>query len=559
MKALMFFAPLFLAHWRGLALALVLSLVTLAAGTALLGVSGWFLTATALTALGVSFNLFAPSAAVRGFSFIRILSRYFEKLIGHNATLRLLSDLRRWLFSALFPRLPLPDRSLRHGDLVTRLTADIDALDTLFLTAIGPLIAALALGGAVGGVLFVLLPQAAWIYLLAIAAAVLVIPTILALATARTGRQSVEAAADLRAEILDSVSGHDDIVAFGQTGFAVHRFEKASKALSRLRSRQALATSVAATSVQAITGVALLAIVFVGIEAMGAGAIEGPILAAIVFASLGSFEATTVIIRSIGKLGAALASAERLRQIATAPVPVHDPASPAPFPQDVTVRFEDVTFGYGGELVLCRLNLTLAPGEHVAISGVSGIGKSSLLHLLLRLSDPQRGAIRIGGTDIRDMAEAELHAHVALLSQQSPVFLDTIRNNLLIARPGASDAELYAALATARLDAMVRALPKGLDTVVGETGATLSAGQARRLCLARTLLSPARIVLLDEPTAGLDRETETAFLSDMPRAMAGRTVLLATHALVPEGAVHRELTLKGGKLMAPSRSGLRGA
>src|SRR5690606_28829433 len=138
------------------------------------------LTATALTALGVSFNLFAPSATVRGFSFIRILARYFEKLVGHNATLRLLSDLRRWLFSALFPRLPLPDRSMRHGDLVTRLTSDIDALDTLFLIAIGPLVAALVLGGAVTAILLVLLPQAGWIYLCAIVLSVLVVPAILA-------------------------------------------------------------------------------------------------------------------------------------------------------------------------------------------------------------------------------------------------------------------------------------------------------------------------------------------------------------------------------------------
>src|SRR5690606_21285931 len=141
-----------------------------------------------------------------------------------------------------------------------------------------------------------------------------------------------------------------------------------------------------------------------------------------------------------------------------------------------------------GAPVLCGLNLEIEPGEHIAISGASGIGKSSLLHLLLRLSDPQAGAIRIGGRDIRDLAQADLHAHIALLSQQSPVFLDTIRNNLLIAAPDASDGELFTALGHARLEAVVRGLPLGLDTVVGETGATLSVGQVRRLCLARTLL-----------------------------------------------------------------------
>lgn len=549
MKSLLFFAPLFKPHARRLAIALLLSLITLAAGTALLGVSGWFLTATALTALGVSFNLFAPSAMVRGFSFIRILSRYFEKLVGHNATLTLLSDLRRWLFAALFPRLPLADRSLRHGDLVTRMTADIDALDTIFLLAIGPFLAALVLGGAVSAVLFAILPQAAWIYLGAIVTSVIVIPAILARATKRLGRDAVEAAATLRAHVLDAIAGHDDLVAFGQTGFVAARFDAASNALARLRNRQGLTTTVAAGAVQAVTGLALLAIVFVGLNAVEAGTMDGPVLAGLVFASLGSFEATSVIVRSIGKLGASLASAERLHQIATAPVAINDPARPVPCPASGTIEFETVTFAYpNAEPVLCNLSLGVAPGEHVAISGPSGVGKSSLLHLMLRLHDPQAGAIRIDGIDIRDIAQADLHAHVALLSQDSPIFLDTVRNNLLIARPEATDADLYAALGTARLETTIRALPKGLDTIVGETGATLSAGQARRLCLARTLLAPASIVLLDEPTAGLDRETELALFADFPDALAGRTVLLATHASLPEATPFKKLVLTGGRL-----------
>lgn len=544
MKSLLFFLPLFKPHARKLALALLLSLVTLAAGTALLGVSGWFLTATALTALGVSFNLFAPSAMVRGFSFIRILARYFEKLVGHNATLTLLSDLRRWLFGALFPRLPLADRSLRHGDLVTRMTADIDALDTIFLIAIGPFLAALVLGSAVSAVLFFLLPDAAWIYLGAIAVSVIVIPAILARATKKLGRQTAQAAATLRAHVLGAIAGHDDLVAFGQTGFFANRFDAASQTLARLRNRQGLATAVAAGAVQSVTGIALLAIVLIGLNAVQTGTIDGPVLAGLIFAALGSFEATAVIVRSIGKLGAALASAERLHQVAITPIAIRDPARPVPCPKAGDVAFEGVTFAYpNAEPVIANLSLTLSPGEHIAISGPSGAGKSSLLHLLLRLYDPQFGAIRIDGTDIRDIARADLHAHIALLSQDSPVFLDTVRNNLLIARPDATDAELYTALKSARLQTTIRALPRGLDTILGETGTTLSAGQARRLCLARTLLSPANIVLLDEPTAGLDRETELALFADLPNALAGRTVLLATHALLPQNSSFRRLVL----------------
>lgn len=544
MKSLLFFLPLFRPHAGKLALALLLSLVTLSAGTALLGVSGWFITATALTALGVSFNLFAPSAMVRGFSFIRILSRYFEKLVGHNATLTLLSDLRRWLFGALFPRLPLADRSLRHGDLVTRMTADIDALDTVFLLAIGPFLAALVLGGAVSAVLFMLLPGAAWIYLGAIAISVLVIPSILARTTRTLGREAVEAAATLRAHVLDAIAGHDDLVVFGQSGFVVGRFSAASKTLGRLRNRQGLAIAIAAAAVQIVTGLALLAIVWVGLDAVQSGTLDGPVLAGLVFAALGSFEATAVIVRSIGKLGAALASAERLHEIATAPIAITDPARPAACPKSGAITFEAVTFAYpNAEPMLENFSLTVASGEHIAMSGPSGAGKSSLLHLMLHLYDPQAGAIRIGSIDIRDIAQADLHAHIALLSQDSPVFLDTVRNNLLIARPDATDADLYAALGKARLETTIRALSGGLDTILGETGTTLSAGQARRLCLARTLLAPADIVLLDEPTAGLDREIEIALLADFSNALAGRTVLLATHALLPENARFRCLTL----------------
>src|SRR5690606_23637888 len=177
MKALLAFRGLFLSQARGFTLALVLSLVTLAAGIALLGTSGWFITSAALTTAGLAFNLFVPSSLVRGFSFIRILARYGERLSGHDATLRLLSGLRGWLFARLFPRLPLADRSLRHGDLVSRLTSDVDALDTAFLVAIGPIAAALVIGGALTAVLAFLLPGAAWLYGFCFGAAVLVVPS----------------------------------------------------------------------------------------------------------------------------------------------------------------------------------------------------------------------------------------------------------------------------------------------------------------------------------------------------------------------------------------------
>ena len=198
--------------------------------------------------------------------------------------------------------------------------------------------------------------------------------------------------------------------------------------------------------------------------------------------------------------------------------------------------------------VLRDLHLRVAPGERVAIVGESGAGKSTLLHLLLRLEDPLRGQVRFAGVDARACAQADWHRRIALLSQDAPVFLGTLRTNLLIGDPQADDAALWRALDAARLGEFVRGLPDGLDTWAGETGSQLSAGQARRLCLARALLSPAAVIVLDEPTAGLDAATEAQFLADLGPAVQGRTVVLATHAALPPGAVDRRYALREGRL-----------
>ncbi|MGQ2908810.1 MAG: ATP-binding cassette domain-containing protein [Aliihoeflea sp.] len=201
----------------------------------------------------------------------------------------------------------------------------------------------------------------------------------------------------------------------------------------------------------------------------------------------------------------------------------------------------------GGEPVLRDFDLALDEGEMVALKGPSGSGKSTVLQLALRLYDPSAGTIRLGGVDLRTLRQDDLHRSIAFLDQSAPIFLDRIRNNLTIANETADDAALWEALDRARIGDFVRGLPRGLDTVLWEAGASLSAGQARRLCLARTLLSPARIVVLDEPTSGLDRENELTFLNDIPQALAGRTVLLATHAAIPDGPMCvREL--KAGRL-----------
>lgn len=542
-------APLFRRRLGALSLALLLSSIALAAGIALLGTSGWFITATALTTLGLGFNLFVPSSLVRAFSFIRILARYGERFVGHNATLRLLSDLRGWLFAALFPRLPLSDRSIRHGDLVSRLTADVDALDVAFLVAIGPMLGALLMGIAVTGVLIVFLPSAALIYALAMAGAVFVVPAALVISSRKVGREVVTAAADTRISVYDAISGHADLTILGVLGTARDRFSALARRLSERRLTLAALTGAAAMAVQVLAALALVGTLWAGLVAHEAGTLDPAVFVGLVLAVLGSFEATAVIIRSVGKSAAALAAAERLTALANLPPAIIDPAQPLPFPEGQKIAFSDVHFSYdSGAPVLNGVTLSIAPGERIAITGPSGGGKSTLLRLLLRLNEPQCGDIRIGTTALHDIASAQVHAHMALLSQDSPVFIDTIRNNLRIARPLADDEAIWSALEAAKLDKFVATLPEGLDTVLGESGRTLSAGQMRRLCLARTLLSDAPIILLDEPTNALDRANELSFFETLAEATKGRTLIMVTHAAIPDRTVDRVLEMRNGKL-----------
>ncbi|RUT35057.1 thiol reductant ABC exporter subunit CydC [Arsenicitalea aurantiaca] len=550
MNALLSFAPLLAQHKGRLARALVLGLVTIAAGIALLGLSGWFLTAAALTTAGALFNLFAPSAGVRGLSFLRILSRYGEKLAGHDATLRLLSDLRRWLFGRLFPLLPLRRQGHDRADLVSRLVADIDALDTAFLVALGPITNALLVGLAMTLGLVALLPSAALPYGAAAFATAILVPVGLIRASRAAARDAARASALLRNAVLDGLDRHQDLVVFDGLDRARLRATRAAEALARARRRLSLHGAIASALLGALAGLAMLGTLLAGLSALADGLLDGPVLAALLLAVIASFEAYAPLVRSATRLAAAAASAERLRALADLEPAIAEPAVPAPLPSDMTLAFNAVAFGHDPRRpVLHDLSFTLAPGSCTAITGPSGAGKSSIAQLLVRLAEPQSGTITLGGTDIATLRLADLRETIGLMTQDAPVFLDTIADNLRLGRPDADDTALWRVLADVGLADFVAGLPDGLSTLVGEAGQTLSAGQVRRLALARTLLSPARILVLDEPTSGLDAEAEAAFLADLPALANGRTIVVITHAALPVQGFDAVLRLRAGRLL----------
>jgi ATP-binding cassette subfamily C protein CydC len=304
-----------------------------------------------------------------------------------------------------------------------------------------------------------------------------------------------------------------------------------------------------AAGVQLAMGAAVVGALLLGLPALADGTISAPLYVGLLLAIMASFEPTLVLVRAIGKLAVAGAAAERLDRIATREPAIAEPLHAAPLTAGSTIAYHDIGFSYPeSRRVLDHLDLAIPAGSRIAIVGESGSGKSTLLKLLLRLADPQQGRVTIASADIRTVPLAALHARVALLSQDAPVFHDTIRNNLLVGRPDATDADLWAALEAGQLADVVRALPKGLDAVVGETGRTLSAGQARRLCLARTLLSGAEILAFDEPTSGLDPENEQAFFAALAKAAPGRSLLIVTHAALPPDIVDRTYRMNEGAL-----------
>ena len=534
--------------------ALVLALLTIAAGVGLLGVSGWFLSAAALAGAGSAFNLFVPSALVRLLSFVRIGARYAERVVGHAATLRLLTDLRGQVFEALVALTPRQLGRYRDGDLVARLTGDVDALDTVFLHVLTPLFISVTAAAIVAAVVGIWIPIAGWVVAAAMGLACVALPVWQARAARQSGDAFQESQAALRATALETVESHADLVALAAADQVRDVFVSHCAEAARAREQQVLVAANGAGALQVVAGLCVVAVLWLGLGDLHQGRLSGPVLAGLLLAVIGLFEVAGPLMRGAARLGGAVSAARRIQGLVDQAPDQRDPEDPVPLPEQGAVVFEQVSFAYPladgtpGQSVLRDVSLRIEPGERVAIVGPSGAGKSTLLQLLLRLEEPRTGRVCYGGMDVRQAPLSQWHRRVAWLEQDAPVFLGTLRTNLLIGDPEADDAALWSALEAARLADVVRGLPDGLDAWVGETGATLSAGQARRLCLARALLTACPVLALDEPTVGLDEAMQTAFLADLAQATAGRTVVLVTHAALPPGAVHRHLVLRDGCL-----------
>jgi ATP-binding cassette subfamily C protein CydC len=530
-----------LALWRGrapwLAAGLVLSLVSLGAGVALTVASGGMV--GALVAGGV---LVAP-LTVKLLGPARVVLRYLERLVTHDATFRALADLRVWFFSGLAAR-AAGGLGFRHaGDVLARLVNDVEALDGLYLRILVPLAGAL--------LLLPVLMGAAWrdAGLLALAlgllfvAAAFLLPALAARAGLRGGERLAGCGAALRVATLDAVSGLREVRAFGAEG----------RMLAAVQAREG--SLLAAQRDQAHAGAAANAAAFLCGQAAILTALwlsDRHDAAVMVFLAVAAFEAVGGLPRAGALAGLSVAAARRVLGAAEGAITVADPATPAIPPPGSALRFEGVAFRWRADLpsLFNGLTLDIPQGARVALLGPSGAGKSTLAALALKVVAPDAGCVRLGGVDLADLGAADVRARIGWLSQSTHLFADTIRRNLLLARPDATDSALWEALDAARIGDVVRALPDGLDAWVGEGGAGFSGGQGRRLALARALLSAAPVLILDEPCAGLDADTERAFFTTLNETAEGRTIILIAHRLIGIERLDRVWRLSGGRAVA---------
>jgi ATP-binding cassette subfamily C protein CydC len=518
---------------------LVTSLGALAAGVTLMVASGYTIGA------GVLSGAAAAPILLRRVGIARVVLRYIERLVTHNATFRALADLRIWFFHRL-ARTAAGGLGFRHaGDALARLVGDVEALDGLYLRIILPLAGAILLLPA----LLLLIGHSAPVLAIEVgvlfAAAAFVLPWVAARASARTGSGLATEAGALRIAALDALTGLREVRAFAAEGrmlAAVQTREAALLSAQRaLAGRMSLAGAASFLCAQA----AVLAV----LVASGANA---PAAIAASFLVLAAFEAAGGLTRAGATAGHATAAARRVLEAADAPVPVPDPSDAAQMPTGTGLKFEGVTFRWAQDrpAVFDGLTLEIPAGARVALLGPSGAGKSTLAALALKVVAPRSGQVRLGGVDLATLQAAAVRSRIAWLGQMTHLFDDTIRGNLLLAAPDAADAALWEALDAARIGELVRGLPDGLDSWVGEGGRQLSGGQGRRLALARALLSPAPILILDEPCAGLDAETERAFLETLNETAGGRTVILITHRLTGVERLDRIFRLSAGKAVA---------
>ncbi|WP_405907701.1 thiol reductant ABC exporter subunit CydD [Streptomyces sp. NBC_00828] len=532
-----------------LVLALLLGSLALGSAVGLMATSGWLIS-RASQQPPVMYLMVAVTAT-RAFGIGRAVFRYTERLVSHDAVLRMLADTRVAVYRRLERLAPAGLRTTRRGDLLSRLVADVDAVQDYWLRWLLPVGAAVLVSAGSVGFTAWLLPEAGAVLAVGLLAAGAGVPLVTGAVARRAERRLAPARGVLATRVADLLTGTAELTVAGALPARTAETRRADSVLTRIASRAATATALGDGLTALVSGLTVAAATLVGAQAVATGRLSGVAMAVVVLTPLAAFEAVLGLPLAVQHRQRVRKSAERVYEVLDAPDPVREPENPAQAPASAfPLVLKELGARHTGQDrdALAGFDLTLEQGRRVAVVGSSGAGKTTLAQVLLRFLDAGTGSYTLGGVDAYEMDGDAVRRLVGLCAQDAHLFDSSVRENLLLARKDATEAELRDALGRARLLDWADGLPDGLDTLIGEHGARLSGGQRQRLALARALLADFPVLVLDEPAEHLDLPTADALTADLVAATEGRTTLLITHRLAGLEAVDEVIVLAEGRV-----------
>lgn len=535
-------------RWR-LVLAAFFGVIAAASTVALMGTSGWLISYAAEMPPVLSLGIAA--VMVRSFALSRSVFRYLERLVGHDAAFRGLTDLRVSVYERLERLAPVGLLRFGRGDLLARLVADVDAALDLPLRVVLPWVQAALVSAATVAFLAWLVPGAGLALGVIVIIGLVAVPWIVARIAARTERRLAPTRGALSASVVSSLDGAADLLAFNSVDAALASIDVQDAELTAVAKRQSAGLGLGVGLNTALQGAAVVACLVAGISAVADGRLAPVWLAVVALLPLAVYDVVSTLPASALAYQRVRGSAERVAEVLQAPDPVHEPREPRPMPRPpLPVTCRGLVAGWTDEPVLRGVDLDVASGQRVAIVGPSGAGKSTFAMVLMRFLGYAEGSVQLDGRELRDLEGDAVREEVGLLTQDAHIFDTSVRENLHLGDPRASDDELRAVLTRVGLAAWLSQLPSGLHTDLGPHGTAISGGERQRLALARLLLAERRLLVLDEPTEHLDPQAADALTDDLLTVTAGRSTVLITHRLRGLDRIDRIIVLISGQVKA---------